>query len=74
MKKKQAEELNSLISTFTKKLGERFPEWKSACDSDEEWDRHQKHLAHILALTFEVRDDLYRQHPELKPEGYGDID
>lgn len=68
--KSSAKQLNDVISEFSRRLSDSVVEIKRACDSDEEWDRYQSDITRIIAISFDLRDKLYREFPDLRPSDY----
>lgn len=65
-----AAEISELMQAHYRQLNESVIKVMEQC-SEEEFNAYRYAVAHILAeALFQVVNPLYKEHPELKPEGW----
>ncbi len=67
MDRKTADYIHNLMGEYNERLNESTVMVRQNCTEDE-LEAYLKPISHIMALTFDVLDQVYAQHPELKPE------
>ena len=69
MKLKTAKYLNDLFLDYSSSLSDSIGVVKENCN-EVELKAYTKPASQILALTFDILDDIHEQYPELKPEKF----
>jgi hypothetical protein len=71
LKRETAEYLNALLLELGSRLSDSVGVVKEKC-SAEERDAYVKPVSQMLALSFDVLDDIHEQFPDLRPKSFQD--
>ncbi len=69
MKRELAENVNLMVLKHLSELNKSIVKVKGEC-SEDEVKRYLKPISHIMALLFDVLDNIYKDYPDLKPETF----
>lgn len=69
MNRETTEHINKLMLDYALALNEAVGIIRNECSASEA-NSYIKPISHIMALTFDVPDILYNDHPDLKPESF----
>jgi len=69
MERELAEHINNMMLGYSAELNRSVAMVREKCDK-EEVETYLKPVSHIMALSFDVLDIVYKDHPDLKPDKF----